>query len=86
MPIAQVPSLEFSTEQHDNFAYETLNISRRTVVKSGKRITIRTDNPIQRPLSDVRFLDMLQRLRAIRGRAEPETDDCFDDDDEESEA
>ena len=42
-----------------------------------------TDDPIVRPLPDIRFLDMqflLQRLRAMRGAAEPNLGDLDDSD------
>ena len=64
------------------FGMGMLHMNTYQPVHSGNVITIRTKDPISHPLPDMRLLEMqwvLNRLTALRGTAEPDDIDYYDD-------
>jgi hypothetical protein len=81
-PIAEIPLLDLTESEHAGLSGEVMT-SWTGAVKNGRIIRMTTDDPIVRPLPDIRLLDMqflLQRLRAMRGAAEPNLGDLDDSD------
>jgi hypothetical protein len=88
VPISWSPSLNLMETEHVEFFTGVSKVPSGTYAKSGDTITMKTDDPMIRPLPDVRLLEMqflMQRLSAIRGGSEEEYElsDNSDDDEEE---
>jgi hypothetical protein len=81
LDILQVPSLEVApSDVADRFDYRDVRAMEQ--IASGHRVSMTTDDPVERPLPSLELLEMqwvLQRLSAISGAAEPK-DDWSDDD------
>jgi hypothetical protein len=81
--ILQVPSLPADLDQGPNFI-GLFNFETRTEIRSGCEISLKTDDPVSRPLPDFSLLEMqwfLHRVTAMSGAAEPQDDFHNDDDD-----
>jgi hypothetical protein len=78
--VLQAPSL--SAPEDGPYLTRLLNNETNTIIKSGDKISLKTDNPVLRPLPDFGLLEMqwfLHRVTAMSGAAEPQ-DDSYDED------
>ena len=79
--LLEVPSLEvLPSDAIRHFYYHDVSTQER--ITSGYKVSMTTDDPVERPLPSLELLEMewvLQRLSAISGAAEPQ-DDWSDDD------
>jgi len=80
--VLQVPSLPADLDQGPNLV-KLFNCETDIKIRSGCEFSLRTDDPVSRPLPDFRLLEMqwfLHRVTAMSGAAEPQ-DNFYDDDD-----